>query len=73
MAVKLQTGKDSGPVSLHALYRGMESAVALIDKYGDAYWPVFARLEAEINERESRAKRLSKFRHVHESLEETAP
>ena len=72
MDVKLQTGKDIGPVSLHALYRGMESAVALVDKYGDAYWPVFARLEAEINERESRAKRLSRFRHANESFEEMA-
>jgi len=72
MDMKLQTGKETGPVSLHALYRGMESAVALVDKFGDAYWPVFARLEAEINERESRAKRLSRFRHANESFEEMA-
>lgn len=40
----------------------METAVKLVDKYGDAYWPVFERLEAEISERESRAERLTRFR-----------
>lgn len=73
MDLKIRTGKGSSLVSLHALYRGMESAVALVDKYGDAYWPVFARLEAEINERESRATRLSKFRQAHDSTKEAAP
>ena len=49
-------------VTLPDLYRGMETAVALIDTYGEAYWPIFEWLEAEINDRESRAARLEKFR-----------
>lgn len=57
-------------VPLHALYRGMETAISLLDKYGDAYWPVFERLETEINERESRAERLTKFRRITANFEE---
>jgi len=60
--VKKQNKNNTRAVSLHALYRGMETAVALVDRYGDKYWPVFERLEAEINERESRAERLTRFR-----------
>ena len=48
----------------------METAVALVDKYGEAYWPVFERLEAEINERESRAERLGRFRQLTANFDE---
>ena len=48
----------------------METAISLLDKYGDAYWPVFERLETEINERESRAERLTKFRRLTGNFEE---
>ena len=57
----LKTIKNS-TVTLPDLYRGMETSVALIDKYGEAYWPIFEWLEAEINDREGRAARLDKFR-----------
>ena len=65
------TNKHSNTVTLHALYRGMEMAVALIDQYGDAFWPVFERLEAEINERESRTERLGRFRQLTSNFEKT--
>ena len=64
MDVKKLIGQSDTTVPLHALYRGMETAISLLDKYGDTYWPVFERLETEINERESRAERLKKFRHI---------
>ena len=73
MDVKKQNGKFSSGVTLHALYRGMETAIALIDNYGDDYWPIFERLEAEINERESRAERLGRFRQLTANIEETMP
>ena len=68
MDIKKQIGQSDTSVPLYALYRGMESAISLLDEYGDAYWPVFERLETEINERESRAERLSKFRNLTASL-----
>ena len=70
MNFKKQIGQPDTTVPLHALYRGMETAISLLDKYGDAYWPVFERLETEINERESRAERLTKFRHLTGNFEE---
>ena len=71
MDLKKQIGQSDTTVPLHALYRGMEMAISLLDKYGDAYWPVFERLETEINERESRAERLTKFRRITANIEET--
>ena len=71
MDFKKQIGQSDTTVPLHALYRGMETAISLLDKYGDAYWPVFERLETEINERESRAERLTKFRRLTGNFEET--
>ena len=71
MDFKKQIGQTDTAVPLHSLYRGMETAISLLDKYGDAYWPVFERLETEINERESRADRLTKFRHITANIEET--
>lgn len=70
MNFKKQIGQPDTSVQLHALYRGMETAISLLDKYGDAYWPIFERLETEINERESRAERLTKFRRLTGNFEE---
>lgn len=37
----------------------LSSLARLIDRYGDAYWPVFERLERELNARKERRQRLS--------------
>lgn len=37
----------------------LSSLARLIDRYGDAYWPVFERLERELGVRKERRKRLS--------------
>ena len=37
---------------------GLMSAAHLIEEFGEAYWPVFERLERELNERRSRSKRV---------------
>jgi hypothetical protein len=37
----------------------LSSLARLIDRYGDAYWPVFERLERELTIRKERRQRLS--------------
>jgi hypothetical protein len=37
----------------------LNSLARLIDRYGDAYWPVFERLERELIARKERRDRLS--------------
>ena len=37
---------------------GLNFVAGLIDRHGDAYWPIFERLERELAERRSRAARL---------------
>lgn len=39
---------------------GLELIAELIDRYGDVYWPLFDRLERELEERRSKAARLQK-------------
>lgn len=43
----------------------IESAIrtvaSLIDRFGDAYWPILERLERELDARKSRAARLQKY------------
>jgi len=41
---------------------GLALLACLIDWYGDVYWPVFERLEAELARRRLRAERLNKRR-----------
>lgn len=36
----------------------LSSVARLIERYGDAYWPVFERLERELDIRKSRQRRL---------------
>lgn len=38
---------------------GLELLAELIDRYGDVYWPLFDRLERELEQRRSKAARLS--------------
>ncbi|MFC3052381.1 hypothetical protein [Kordiimonas pumila] len=49
--------------SKHVTDKEIEEALnyvaQLISWYGDAYWPVFDRLEKELEERRSRAMRLN--------------
>lgn len=37
----------------------LNSLARLIDRYGDAYWPIFERLEHELKVRKERRHRLS--------------
>lgn len=38
---------------------GLDFVAGLIDRHGDAYWPIFERLERELEQRRSKAARLS--------------
>lgn len=38
---------------------GLDFIAGLIDRHGDAYWPIFERLERELEQRRSKAARLS--------------
>jgi hypothetical protein len=45
-------------VSDAEIEQAIRSVARLIDRYGDAYWPVLDRLEAELRERNNRKQRL---------------
>lgn len=45
-------------VSEQEIEDALASAARIIDRYGDAYWPIFERLERELENRRSRAARL---------------
>lgn len=36
-------------------------AASVVKNYGEKYWPLFARLERELEERKSRSNRLAKY------------
>jgi len=46
-------------VTEHEIETSLSSLARLIDRYGDAYWPVFERLEQELAKRKERRQRLS--------------
>ncbi|MEH6697042.1 MAG: hypothetical protein V7675_18555 [Hyphomonas sp.] len=45
-------------VTEQEIENGLSSLARLIDRYGDAYWPVFERLERELGVRRQRRERL---------------
>jgi hypothetical protein len=48
-------------VSDAEIENAIRSVARLIHRYGDSYWPVFERLEAELKARNSRKERLSAY------------
>ena len=48
-------------VSEEDIVRGLKTLARLIDAYGDAYWPIFERLEQELERVQSRTSRISKY------------
>ena len=48
-------------VSEEDIVRGLKTLARLIDAYGDAYWPIFERLELELEKVQSRTSRISKY------------
>jgi len=47
-------------VTIEEIEKGLDIVALLIERYGDVYWPIFERLEHELDERQSRAARLHK-------------
>lgn len=45
-------------VSQQDIEVALRSVAQLIEAYGDKYWPIFERLEQELEARQSRAERL---------------
>ena len=41
--------------------QAIRTVASLIDRFGDAYWPILERLERELDARKSRAARLRKY------------
>ena len=39
----------------------IRTVASLIDRFGDAYWPILERLEQELEARRSRAARLQRY------------
>lgn len=44
------------------LERALRTVASLIERYGDAYWPILEKLEEELVARRSRAARLAAWR-----------
>jgi hypothetical protein len=45
-------------ISEEEIEDGLNVVARLIDRYGDVYWPVFERLERELEDRRSRSLRV---------------
>ena len=56
--------KSDDDVPLEDLYEAIGILVDVMDKWGDAPWPLFVRFEKIIEERESREARKAKYRRV---------
>lgn len=68
----LETPFRKTPMSLEKLHKAAVVAAELVARFGDDYWPVFERIDHELEARRDRKSRLSKFvdvcdqRRVHE-------
>ena len=47
-------------VSDQDIEAALRSVAQLVNAYGDKYWPIFERLEGELDNRRSKSKRLAK-------------
>ena len=45
-------------VTTEEIERALQTAASVVSIYGDAYWPIFERLEKELSQREERRRRL---------------
>lgn len=52
--------KNPADASNQQIEQGLKTAARLVDQLGDNYWPVFERLEHELELRQSRAERLKR-------------
>ena len=50
----------SQTVSDHDIEAALRSVAQLVNAYGDKYWPIFERLEDELDKRRSKSKRLNR-------------
>ncbi len=48
-------------VSVEKIDAGLRTIARVIDRYGDAYWPLFERLEKERDRQLSKFKRLTAY------------
>lgn len=46
-------------VSEREIEAALHSVAQLVSSYGDKYWPIFERLEKELEKRRSRSRRLT--------------
>ena len=47
-------------VSDNEIEAALHSVAQLVNVYGDKYWPIFERLEKELDKRRTKSKRLTK-------------
>lgn len=52
---------DQQELSLDRLERATILAARIVHQFGNAYWPVFDRLDKELTERKQRAGRLARY------------
>lgn len=60
------------PVTDQQIEKALTKVARLIECYGDAYWPIFERLETELEMRQSRAARLKQRLHPQQRLKPQA-
>lgn len=49
------------PITTERLHRAAVIAAELVKRFGDDYWPVFERIDRELEQRQARKAKLSKF------------
>lgn len=58
--MKISVTKLQGNVSEQEIEAALHSVAQLVSNHGNKYWPIFERLEQELENRRSKAKRLDK-------------
>ncbi len=53
-------GQPQNQVSDNDIEKALHSVAQLVENYGDKYWPIFERLEQELDNRHSKTKRLTR-------------
>ena len=61
MSAMARDDLKNAAINLDRLYKAAAIAAELVTRFGDDYWPVFERIDRELEARRSRKLRLEKF------------
>ena len=61
------------PISDHRLERALSIAAQVVDLFGEKYWPIFERLESELEARRDRKARIRTYLPADHSHKQSSP